>query len=259
MQGLMQSQHWRYIHHITVQEVLLTHIRSTQTKCEAQHPCRPPKNEPFIEEWLQQTQSPSDNVGWCITTHGWKTILLEIGLFTSVPLLEDGRWTVSPILAFNFGSRTVAFLRWAQGLNRFLSAFNSTVREYLDPLVKADKCGQYVDDIGIAANTDEELVNNIEEVFTKIRQAGLKLSMEKCAFGHTEIEFLGRSITTKGIATIKEKTDKILRNIKSPTSVKSLERYIGFVQFYRRYIPRIAEKLVPLNKLLEKDVINELT
>ena len=42
------------------------------------------------------------------------------------------------LLASNFGIRTFAFLRLAQGLNRSLSAFNSTVREYLDPLVKAD-------------------------------------------------------------------------------------------------------------------------
>ena len=163
------------------------------------------------------------------------------------------------LLAFNFGSRTFAFLRLAQGLNRSLSAFNSTVREYLDPLVKADKCAQYVDDIGIAANTAEELVNNIEAVFTKIRQAALKLSMAKCAFGHPEIEFLGRSITTKGIAPIEDKLDKFLKNIKLPTSVKSLQRYIGFVQFYRQYIPRLAEKQVPLYKLLRKDVKYELT
>ena len=147
------------------------------------------------------------------------------------------------LLAFNFGSRTFAFLRLAQGLNRSLSAFNNTVREHLDPL---DKCAQYVDGIGIAANTVKELLNNIEAVFTKIRQAGLKLSMAKCAFGYPEIEFLGRSLTTKGIAPIQEKIDKFLKNIKLPTSVKSLQQYIGFVQFYRQYIPRLAEKLVPL-------------
>ena len=163
------------------------------------------------------------------------------------------------LLAFNFGSRTFAYLRLAQGLNRSLSAFNSTVREYLDPLVKADKCAQYVDDIGIAANNVEELVDNIEAVFMKIKQAGLKLSMAKCAFGHPEIEFLGRSITSKGVAPIEEKIDKFLKNIKLPTSVKSLQRYIGFVQFYRQYIPCLAEKLVPLYKLLQKDAKFELT
>ena len=157
------------------------------------------------------------------------------------------------LLAFNFGSRTFAYLRVAQGLNRSLSAFNSTVREY--PLVKADKCAQYVDDIGIAANNVEELVDNIESVFIKIKQAGLKLSMAKCAFGHPEIEFLGRSITSKGVAPIEEKINNILKNIKQPTSVKS----IGFVQFYREHIPCLAEKLVPLYKLLQKDVKFELT
>ena len=163
------------------------------------------------------------------------------------------------LLAFSFESRTFAYLRLAQGLNRSLSAFNSTVREYLDPLVKADKCVQYVDDIGIAANNVEELVDNIESVFIKIKQASLKLSMAKCAFGDPEIEFLGRNITSKGVAPIEVKIDKFLKKIKLPTSVKSLKRYIGFVQFYRQYIPCLVEKLVPLNRLLQKDVEFELT
>ena len=75
------------------------------------------------------------------------------------------------LLAFNFGSRMFAYLRLAQGLNRSLSTFNSTVREYLEPLVKADKCVQYVDGIGFAANNVEEEVDNNESVFIKIRQA----------------------------------------------------------------------------------------
>ena len=158
------------------------------------------------------------------------------------------------LLAFIFGSRTFAYLRLAQGLNRSLSAFNSTIREYLDALVKADKCAQYVDDIGVAAHNVDELVANIEAVFQQIQKAGLKLSMSKCAFGHPKIEFLGQSITTKGIAPLADRIDDFLKKLKLPTSVKSLQRYIGFVQFYRQYIPKLAEKLVPLYKLLQKDV-----
>ena len=158
------------------------------------------------------------------------------------------------LLAFNFGSRTFAYVRLAQGLNRSLSAFNSTIREYFDALVKADKCAQYVDDIGVAAHNVDELAANIEAVFQQIQKAGLKLSMSKCAFGHPKIEFLGRSITTKGIALLADRIDDFLKKLKLPTSVKSLQRYIGFVQFYRQYIPKLAEKLVPLYKLLQKDV-----
>ena len=41
--------------------------------------------------------------------------------------------------------------------------------------------------------------------------------------------------------------------------MKSLQRYIGFVQFYRQYIPKLAENLVPLYNLLQKDFKYELT
>ena len=65
------------------------------------------------------------------------------------------------MLAFNFASRTFAYERLAQGLSRSLSAFSSFIREYLDPVIKADQCAQYVDDIGIAANDATQLTTNI--------------------------------------------------------------------------------------------------
>ena len=56
------------------------------------------------------------------------------------------------LLAFNFASRSFAYKRLAQGFSRSLSAFSSSMRKCLDPVVKADQCAQYVDNIGIAAN-----------------------------------------------------------------------------------------------------------
>ena len=114
------------------------------------------------------------------------------------------------LLAFNFGSRTFAYLQLAQGLKISLSAINSTIREYLDALVKADNCAQYMDDIGIGAHNVDELILNIKAEFPQIQKAALKLSMSRCAFGHPKIvsaEFLGRSITTKGIAPLEDRND----------------------------------------------------
>ena len=96
------------------------------------------------------------------------------------------------MLEFNFASRTFAYKRLAQGLSRSVSAFSSFMREYLDPVVKADQCAQYVDDIGIAANNATDLTRNIRAVFKCIRQAGLKLTIEKCRFGVRQVEFLER-------------------------------------------------------------------
>ena len=74
------------------------------------------------------------------------------------------------MLAFNFASRTFAYKRLALGLSRSVSAFSSFMREYLDPVVKADQCAQYVDDIGIAANNATDLTRNIRAVFKCIRR-----------------------------------------------------------------------------------------
>ena len=155
------------------------------------------------------------------------------------------------LLAFNFASRTFAYRRLAQGLSRSLSAFSSFIRDYLDPVIKADQCAQYVDDIGIAANTPEQMTRNLRAVFQCLRKAGLKLSMANCHFGVQEVYFLGRTITTKGVAPQKQKITKFLEKVKFPRSEKALQRYIGFLNYYRNYIPRLAERLTPVFQLLK--------
>ena len=103
------------------------------------------------------------------------------------------------MLAFNFASRTFAYRRLAQGLSRSLSAFSSFMREYLDKVIKADQCAQYVDYIGIAANDADHLMTNLRATFKCIQDKGLKLTMHKCHFGAKEIDFLGRTITPQGV------------------------------------------------------------
>ena len=83
------------------------------------------------------------------------------------------------MLAFNFARRTFAYKRLAQGLSRSVFAFSSFMREYLDTVVKADQCAQYVDDIEIAANNATDLTRNIRAIFNCIRQAGLKFRKRK--------------------------------------------------------------------------------
>ena len=152
------------------------------------------------------------------------------------------------MLAFNFVSRTYAYRRLAQGLSRALSAFSSFIREYLDRVIKADQCAQYVDDIGVAAIGANQLIANLRATFQCIREAGLKLSMHKCHFGATEIDFLGRTITPEGVKPQKERITNFLEKNKT-----SLKNYLGFLNYYRNYIPRLSEKLVPFFQLLKKD------
>ena len=119
-------------------------------------------------------------------------------------------------LAFIFASRTFAYKRLAQGLSRFVFAFSSFMREYLDPVVKADQCDQYVDDIGIAAKNATDLTWNIRAVFKCICQAGLKLTIEKCHFGVRQVEFVGRTISPEGISPQARKIQNFLDKLRLP-------------------------------------------
>ena len=163
------------------------------------------------------------------------------------------------MLAFNFASRIFAYKRLAQGLSRSVSAFSSFIREYLDPVVKADQCDQYVDDIGIAANIATDLTRNIPAVFKCNRQAGLKLTNEKCHFGVRQVEFLGRTISPEGISPRARKIKNNLDKLRFPKSEKALQQYLGFVKYYRSYIPRMTEKLNPFYKLLKTEVPINIT
>ena len=163
------------------------------------------------------------------------------------------------MLEFNFASRTFAYKRLAQGLSRSVSAFSSFMREYLDPVVKADQCAQYVDDIGIAANNATDLSRNIRAVFQCIRNAGLKLAIEKCHFGFRQVEFLGRTISSEGVIPQSHKIQNFLNKLRFPKSKKALQRYLGFVIYYRNYFPRMVEKLNSFYELLKAEVPINIT
>ena len=154
------------------------------------------------------------------------------------------------MLAFNYASRTFAYKRLAQGLSRALSAFSSFVREYLDKVIKAHQCAQYVDDIGIAANSVTPLIRNIRAVFECIRQAGLKLSIDKCHFGVTEAEFLGRSITPQGIAP-RPQNPEVLSKRKIPEIKEASTKIHRLCQLLPQLYPAVVRKVTQLLRTTE--------
>ena len=166
------------------------------------------------------------------------------------------QWSVE-MLATIFAIRTFAYKRLAQKLSRSVSAFSSFMRDYWDPVVKADQCAQYVDDIRAAANNATDLILKIRSVFKCIGQAGLKRTIEKRHFGVRQVEFLRRRNSPEGISS--QETQNFIEKRTFLKSKKALLRYLGCVHFYSNYIPRMAEKLNPFYKLLKTKVSINIT
>ena len=111
------------------------------------------------------------------------------------------------------------------------------MREYLDSVIKANQCAQYVEDIGIAGNTLEQLVKNISAVFKCIRTAALKLTIEKYRFGVTQAKFFGRTIIPIRVAPEDQKVKTFLSKVGFPKSKKQVQNYIGFEMYGKKATP----------------------
>ena len=108
------------------------------------------------------------------------------------------------------------------------------MREYLDRVIKSDQCAQYVWTISV--NDADHLITNHKATFECIREAGEKLTMHKCHFGAREIDFLGRAITLEGVKPQQETIINFLEKTMFQKSKKALQRYLGFLNYYRNFI-----------------------
>ena len=77
--------------------------------------------------------------------------------------------------------------------------------------------------------------------------------MEKCNFGVRQVNFLGKTICPEDIAPQTHKVKNFFSKLRFPKTKKALQRYLGFVKYYKNYIPRMAGKLHPFYKLLKTD------
>ena len=163
------------------------------------------------------------------------------------------------LLAFNFESRTFAYQRLAQGLNRSATAFSSFIRKFLEADIAADRCGSFMDDVCSATKTFAEHVTALDHVFASLQRSGLRLTVKKCEFGVPEIKYLGWTISRTGQGVQKDKIEKQLATMKMPRTPKQIQKMAGFFNYYKNYIPRLAEKLLPFYKMLQKGTKMEVT
>ena len=163
------------------------------------------------------------------------------------------------LLAFNFSSRTYAYKCSGQGLSKSVTGFSSFIRHYLDSCLAANICTQYMDDIGSAVKNFDALIPSLRKIFECIRTSGPKLSPNKCTFATQKVKFLGKIITPEGIQPESKRIERFLKTIKLPRTPKQVKRLVGFVQFWRDFIPNLGDKLMPFYKLLRKDIEPVLT
>src|SRR5829696_1676641 len=116
-----------------------------------------------------------------------------------------------------------------------------------------NKTPVYIDDVNVHSKTFEQHLKDLEEVFEKIRKAGLRLWIDKCHFCDGEIEFLGYVVGRDGIKT----SERIIEKVKQyprPTNLTETRGFIGLASYYRRFIKDFSKIAKPIMGLFQKNV-----
>ena len=86
----------------------------------------------------------------------------------------------------------------------------------------------YLDDIIIFSKSEEEHLQHLEEIFTRLHKFGLKMKCKMCSFFKKHIQYLGHLVLEKGFEPLPEKLE-LIRSMQAPRTAKEVKQFLGLI------------------------------
>jgi len=116
-------------------------------------------------------------------------------------------------------------------------------------LIGTDYVFSFLDDDAVYSRTAEDHWSHLRQLFAILAANGLALNLSKCVFAVPELDFLGHRLSATGVTPLRDNVQVIL-DFPQPEDIKSLQRFLGMINFYRRFLPGVARTLQPLTAAL---------
>jgi len=160
------------------------------------------------------------------------------------PLQQDCR----EITAFLHKGRNYQYQVLPFGLVNSVAEFQKILDRVLGPEI-LQFVAIYVDDIHIMSKSFKEHLYHLETIFNKFAEHNVTINYKKSSFLRKSVIFLGHVISAEGMTMDPEKI-KTIQNFQPPKNKKQVQSFLGFINFYRKYIRDLS---------LHTEILNELT
>ncbi|GJP62172.1 hypothetical protein CLOP_g19264 [Closterium sp. NIES-67] len=124
---------------------------------------------------------------------------------------------------------------------------NHILRPLLDECVVV-----YLDNILVYSRDMRQHVEHLRRVFKILRRLRFYVKLSKCDFALAKVQFLGHIVSAQGVHVDPKKIEAV-RTWKAPENVKELQQFLGFVNYYNRFVPQYAKIAALLTNLLKKN------
>ena len=160
-----------------------------------------------------------------------------------------------PKTAFTAAGEHYEFLVMPFGLTNAPATFQRTMNSLFKhlPFVAV-----YLDDILIFSKTPQEHLQHIETVLQVLKEQSLFCKLKKCEFNKPELRFVGHIVGAKGIRPDPEKISAVT-DWPSPHNLHELRKFLGFTNYFRKFLQGYSQRTAPMTNLLRKNVPYEWT
>lgn len=170
--------------------------------------------------------------------------------------IRDGFWAIklkepsSKLCTFNTPFGRYRFLRLPYGLKCSSDIFQERMTNLLEGL---EGIAVYIDDIICWGKDVNEHNERLKKLLNRLREQNVKLNKNKCKIAIKELSYLGHKLSAKGVTPDENKV-KAITSMEAPTDKKSLERFLGLVNYIGKFIPNLSQHTTVLRGLLKKNV-----
>ncbi|KAF7568084.1 hypothetical protein PtrM4_126970 [Pyrenophora tritici-repentis] len=171
------------------------------------------------------------------------TVVDVIAAFNKIRIKEGDEHKTAFLTRYGLFEYLVMPFGLCNAPGTFQAYINEVLRDYLDEF-----CSAYLDDVLIYSASLAEHKVHVRKVIESLGEAGLHLDIDKSEFAVQEVRYLGLILTTEGIKMDPAKVKSVL-DWGTPTTLKELQAFLGFANFYRRFIVAFSYIARPLTDL----------